>query len=204
MPSSANGKPANSQDNRAAPRHTLLIRAARLVAPNGEFVCVIRDISETGISVRLFHALPAGGPFEVQMPGGNAYEVETVWARSNEAGFKFSAPVDIAAIIDEAADYPRRGLRLEIQLPIRIMTLTQSGKGIVENLSQQGARFKSKELFAIDQTLRISGHDFLNDIRAKVRWRRDERYGVVFDDTFTLGDFARFAARIQAPSLLKV
>jgi len=28
-------------------------------------------------------------------------------------------------------------------------------------------------------------------------------YGVVFDDTFTLGDFARLAARLQAPALLE-
>ena len=41
------------------------------------------------------------------------------------------------------------------------------------------------------------------EVRAKVRWRRDHDYGVVFDDTFTLGDFARLAARLQAPGLLE-
>ena len=40
------------------------------------------------------------------------------------------------------------------------------------------------------------------EIRAKVRWRRERHYGVVFDDTFALGDFARLAARLQAPALL--
>ena len=40
------------------------------------------------------------------------------------------------------------------------------------------------------------------EVRAKVRWRRERQYGVVFDDTFTLGEFARLAALLQAPALL--
>ena len=72
---------------------------------------------------------------------------------------------------------------------------------MVENISQQGARFECPELLAIDQNLRLEGRG-LRETRAKVRWRRDNHYGVVFDDTFTLGDFARMAALLQAPALL--
>ena len=46
-------------DQRAAPRFTLLIRAAKLVSAQGEFVCVIRDVSETGVSVRRLQGLRA-------------------------------------------------------------------------------------------------------------------------------------------------
>lgn len=188
---------------RGAPRFTLLIRAARIVAAQGEFVCVIRDISETGVCVRLFHALPSDETFELRMPGGRVYEVRRVWARDNEAGFEFAEPVDVTQIINEASEYPKRGLRLGLHFPITISALGQSHEGIVENVSQQGARFECDALFAIDQTLRISGAGAFREVRAKVRWRRDRLYGVVFDDTFTLGDFARFAARLQAPALLE-
>jgi len=88
---------------------------------------------------------------------------------------------------------------------MRISTLTQSCTAIVENLSQQGARFECEELFALDQTLRVSGGAgaaMFAERRAKVRWRRDNRYGVVFEDTFSLGDFARLAAQLQFPALL--
>ncbi|MEM9500608.1 MAG: PilZ domain-containing protein [Pseudomonadota bacterium] len=194
-----------SAELRAAPRFTLLIRAAKLVADHGEFVCVIRDVSETGVSVRLFHALPSGDTFELHMPGGGVYEIKSVWERGNEAGFEFVNPVNVAKLINEAGEYPKRGLRLRVCFPITIGTLTQVSEGIVENLSQQGARFECQGLFAIDQNLRIEGADnadYFKEVRAKVRWRRDQHYGVVFDDTFTLGDFARLAARMQAPALL--
>jgi hypothetical protein len=192
-------------EQRAAPRFTLLIRAAKLVSAQGEFVCVIRDVSETGVSVRLFHALPGCTEFELHMPGGTVYAIQPVWQRDNEAGFAFSQPVDVAQLINESGEYPKRGLRLGLCFLVRVSTLTQSCEAVVENLSQQGARFECEALLAIDQTVRIETPDAtgaLREVRAKVRWRRGKSYGAVFDDTFTLGDFARLVARLQAPALL--
>ncbi|MEE4154894.1 MAG: PilZ domain-containing protein [Erythrobacter sp.] len=190
---------------RKAPRFTLLIRAAKLVTPQGEFVCVIRDVSETGVSIRLFHDLPGGEPVELHLPAGNAYELRNVWLKGREAGFEFVETVDVARFINEAGAFPKRGLRLGLCFPVRIASLTQSCEGFVENLSQQGARISCDALFAIDQNLRIECTDpeiGFGEVRAKVRWRRDKEYGVVFDDTTSLSDFARLAARLQCPDVL--
>lgn len=191
---------------RAAPRFTLLIRAAKLACAAGEFVCVIRDVSETGVSARLFHALPGVASFELHMPAGKVYAIEVVWQRAHEAGFRFATPVDVTQLINEAGAYPKRGLRLNVEFPIIITTLTQRSAAVVHNFSQQGALIECDGLFAIDQSLRLSAAEAapeLKEIRAKVRWRRGKHYGVVFDDTFTLSDFATLAARLQAPDLLK-
>lgn len=196
---------SEAQDSRAAPRVTLLIRAAKLVTSHGEFVCVIRDVSETGLCIRLFHKAPFGDPIELHMPGGGVYQLSPVWQRDNEAGYEFAEPVDVTRLVNEAGEYPKRGLRLGLCFPIKLSTLTQSSEGVVENLSQQGARFACGDRFAIDQSVRIDSLEnglALKEVRAKVRWRRDDNYGVVFDDTLTLGDFARLAARLQCPKLL--
>lgn len=190
---------------RAAPRFTLLIRAAKLVSAQGEFVCVIRDVSETGVSARLFHRLPGCKNFALHMPSGTVYDITNVWERGNEAGFRFDESVEVAQLISESGDYPKRGLRLALCFPVNIVTAGQQFAGVVENFSQQGARIACEGLIAIDQAIRLEvpgAHGELRDVRAKVRWRRDQCYGVVFDDTFTLGDFARIAARVQAPALL--
>lgn len=192
-------------EQRAAPRFTLLIRAAKLVSAQGEFVCVIRDVSETGVSVRLFHALPGCKDFALHMPAGAIYEISRVWERGKEAGFTFAQPVAVEQLVNESSDYPKRGLRLGLCFPVTVHMLAGSFAAEVENLSQQGARLTCDRLLAIDQTVRIAMPDLAGrqrDVRAKVRWRRDNHYGVVFDDTFTLGDFARLAALLQAPALL--
>lgn len=199
-------KSESGAEQRAAPRFTLLIRAAKLVCEAGEFVCVIRDVSETGVSVRLFHALPDVEALELHMPAGGVYPVETVWQRPREAGFCFAAPVDVDLLINEAGAYPKRGLRINVGFPATITTLTQRSAALVHNFSQQGALIECEALLAIDQTLRLAAADIapeLKEIRAKVRWRRGTRYGVVFDNTFTLADFAMLAAGLQAPELLK-
>ncbi|MDP5104139.1 MAG: PilZ domain-containing protein [Erythrobacter sp.] len=191
---------------RAAPRFTLLIRAAKLVSAQGEFVCVIRDVSETGVSVRLFHALPGCKHFALHMPTGTVYEITNVWERGNEAGFSFDQTVNVPQLIGESGEYPKRGLRLGVCFPVTVVTLTDRSEAVVENLSQQGARIACDGLLAIDQTMRIAmpGADgSVRDVRAKVRWRRGSDYGVVFEDTFALGEFARLAARLQAPALLE-
>jgi len=197
--------PLAGPDLRAAPRFTLLIRAAKLVSAQGEFVCVIRDVSETGVSVRLFHALPACQQFALHLPGGSVYEIASVWQRDNQAGFTFAQTVAVPQLISESGDYPRRGLRLGLCFPVTVAALTGRFAGLVENISQQGARIACDGLLAIDQTVRIEAPGIgpeMRDVRAKIRWRRDRSYGLVFDDTFTLGDFARLAARLQAPALL--
>ena len=194
-------------EQRAAPRFTLLIRAAKLVSAQGEFVCVIRDVSETGVSVRLFHGLPSCKDFALHMPAGAVYEVTRVWHKGNEAGFTFAGKVEVEKLVNEASDYPKRGLRLALCFPVMVNMLSGQFEALVENFSQQGARLTCDRLLAIDQTLRIAmpavGGGKPREVRAKVRWRRDQQYGVVFDDTFTLGDFARIAALLQAPALLE-
>lgn len=197
---------SSAADLRAAPRFTLLIRAAKLVSAQGEFVCVIRDVSENGASVRLFHALPSCEDYALHMPAGAVYEIKRVWERGNEAGFSFAEPVAVETLVNESGEYPKRGLRLGLCFPVTVTTLGTGFEALVENLSQQGARLTCEHRLAIDQTVRLAlpllwGQP--REVRAKVRWRRDSQYGVVFDDTFTLGDFARLAAQLQAPGLLE-
>lgn len=189
------------EEQRGAERYSLLIRPAKLVAPQGEFVCVLRDVSASGMSVKLFHRLPPRPHFTLELQSGLNFEVERVWEREGEAGFTFVHPVDVATLINEMGAYPRRGLRLALSFPITISTAFARFSGIVENISQQGARLACDELFAIDQSLRLEGSG-LRETRAKVRWRDGEHYGVVFDDTYSLREFACLAARLQAPGLL--
>jgi len=195
------GEVSDGSELRGAPRFTLLIRAAKLVTGQGEFVCVIRDVSETVVSVRLFHDLPSGENMELHLPSLRSYNVRVVWSNDGQAGFEFIDPVDVEQLINEAGEYPKRGLRLEMFIPVEVSTLTDRKEATIENLSQQGARLECDALYAIDQSLQLKGEG-LDKVRAKVRWRRKNQYGLVFDDTFTLGDFARLVARLQAPYLL--
>jgi hypothetical protein len=193
--------PGDYADQRSAPRVTLLIRPAKIVTLEGEFVCVIRDVSATGVSVRLFHPPPVGQRATLETEAGQVMEMERVWARGKDVGFRFLEPIDVAAMVGEEGRFPKRKLRLAIELPVTLMLLGQEHHAVVHNLSQQGARIECQTRIAIDQVVRLrSSH--MPEVRAKVRWRRGNEYGLVFEDTFQLGQFAQLAAQLQSTSLL--
>lgn len=178
-----------------------LIRAAKLVSAQGEFVCVIRDVSAGGVTLRTFHDLPSCDRVGLELQNGECFELVKVRSVGREASFTFDHQVDIDQVIHESWKFPKRQLRLNIAIPLTVSNISGRVEAITENLSQQGARIECEAVYAIDQPIRIEGEG-LPEIRAKVRWRKDSRYGVVFDNTFTLRDFAMAAARMQCPSLI--
>ncbi len=199
------GTQQDPSQQRASTRFTLLIRAAKIVSSQGEFVGVVRDVSETGVCVRFFHNPPFGEPLELHMPHGEMFPIEQAWSRGSEAGYRFAKPTTVSQLVSGPNTYPQRPLRLGLVFPIQIRTLTQKSTGLIENVSQQGARFETSDRFAIDQSVTLDCLEEgvrLKDVRAKIRWRRGDQYGAVFDDTFSLKDFARFAAHMQCPQLV--
>lgn len=189
-------------EQRRSPRYTSLIRAAKLVSGQGEFICVVRDVSATGISLRTFHGLPEAGQIALELQNGESYEISEVRRQGFEASYQFAAPIEVEQLIQESWNFPKRQLRLNITIPLNISTLAGTAEAVTVNLSQQGARIECDAAFAIDQTLRVTG-DAFSETRAKVRWRRDAEYGLVFDNTLSLREFALLAAGVQCPTLLQ-
>lgn len=194
--------PPQPSERRAAPRFTSVIRAAKLVSAQGEFVCIVRDVSSSGISLRTFHQLPIGAQMALELQNGELYELTLVREEGREASFTFNHAVEVQNLIRESWEFPKRALRLNIAIPLTVSTPSLEEVAITHNLSQQGARIECDAMLAIDETIKLDG-GHLPEIKAKVRWRRDSLYGLVFENTFSLGEFALLAAGLQSPSLLR-
>lgn len=188
-------------DQRAAPRFTSLIRAAKLICGQGEFVCVVRDVSGAGVRVRCFHTVPSGDAMALQLQNGDIFEIHRVRGEGNEASFQFAIEVPKEKLVQEHSLFPRRPLRLNLAIPLSLRLASGQVPATTENLSQQGCRIEAAAPLALGQSAIIESQ-YLPGIRAKVRWRGDGSYGLVFDDTFTLSDFAVLAARLQCPALV--
>ncbi|HYD24944.1 MAG TPA: PilZ domain-containing protein [Croceibacterium sp.] len=183
-------------DQRSAPRFTLLIRSAKLISPDREFLCVVRDASETGVSVRLFHALPAEAPLSLEMPNGDQYPLERVWEEDGKAGFRFAAPVDIERIVESPSRFGKRAVRVRLDVPCELFVGVRRVPAMLCNLSQQGAQIRTEEKLSLIQRVKISAEG-MPEIAGKVRWRRDESYGLSFEDTFQFAQLAALAFELQ-------
>lgn len=187
-------------EQRAAPRFTALIRSAKLVCGQGEFVCVVRDVSMTGVRLRCFHTVPRDASMALELQNGELIDIMPVRQEGCEASFRFVRDMAIDRLIGESELYPRRLLRLNLAIPLTLRTLTGRVPAVTQNLSQQGCRVECAVPLALAQPVIVESAS-LPGIRAKVRWRHDGACGLVFDDTFSLKDFAIHAARLQCPAL---
>jgi len=185
-------------EQRSAPRFTLLIRAAKLIVDDsGEFLCVVRDVSSSGIKIRLFNPLPAHDSLCLEMSNGERYRVEMVWQEGEYAGFRFVDEVDIARLLDEAhGAFPKRQVRLRIQLDAILHSGGEAVRIAFQDISQQGACIDCDKWLLMNELVRVET-GVLPAIYAKVRWRSHPRYGLLFEQTFKLDELAHIAAPLQ-------
>lgn len=187
---------SDSADQRTAPRFTLLIRAAKLTSPDAEFLCVVRDASETGVSVRLFHPLPADLEFTLELPNGDRHPLERVWETEGKAGFRFPKPVALERIVEARGGYAKRPVRLRLEVPCTMIAGLRRVQATIDNLSQQGAQIRTLEHLSLAQRVKLE-IEGVPAIAARVRWRRNDRYGLSFEDTFQFAELAALAFDLQ-------
>ena len=183
-------------DRRHAPRFALLIRAAKLTSATGEFLCVVRDASEAGVSVRLFHPLPPGVELLLEMPNGDRYPIQRVWEDEDSAGFRFREPVELDRIVEGPSRYPRRPVRVRLEVPCFLLVGSRRARALIGNLSQQGALIRTQEYLSLVQRISVEV-DGLPEIAAKVCWREQDCYGLSFEGTFQFAELAGLAFDLQ-------
>ena len=194
-PGPATGLP-DVAEQRTSARYTPMIRTAKITGRSGEFLCVVSDISTTGVSVRLFHPLPHETALKLEMPNGDSLPLELVWEKDGRAGFRFAKEVDLGRVLQGHSQWPKRPIRLNLDMPAKLTGLTGRFEAKIKNISLQGAQIECDDRLAIDQRLRLSSA-VLPEIVTKVRWRKGNVYGLIFDDTFQFADLARIAALAQ-------
>lgn len=190
------GPEVSVDELRSAPRFTLLIRSAKLVCDDNEYLCIIRDVSASGVRLRIFHPLPSSRTVSLELSTGERYELERVWESSDHAGFRFAAWIDVKDFIAEASPYPKRALRLRLEFPATLEVDGSAARATVRDLSREGARIETNVPLAIRQKVKLSAKGF-PPIIGNVCWRSAAAYGLVFQQVFTFEQLARLAAQLQ-------
>lgn len=192
----AGGGSCDFEEKRGKPRFALLLRSAKLVGRNGEYLCIVRDVSEQGAKLRLFHPLGDEQHFSLEIATGERFAVDVIWEKEHEAGFRFLDPIDVLRFVAEAGPFPKRPVRLKVSHEATIHVAGQQVPAIVHDLSRQGARIETDGKLAIGQKLRIDAKE-LPDFEATVCWRRAPSYGLVFNRLMSLDELANRAFRMQ-------
>ena len=190
----------NGAELRRAPRFTLLVRTAKLVIDGREYLCVLRDASATGAKVRLFHAIPPHRTIALETASGHRYPMDMMWCRDDHAGFRFHEDVDVHELIEDRREqYPKRQIRLRVAHEAVLHAQGRAMAVMLHDISQQGACIDCGEYLMMRQPIRLEVPGF-PEIFAKVCWRQQPRYGLVFETGFSLEEMAIDVMRLNALS----
>ena len=190
----------DGSEKRGATRVSLFLRSVRVITESAQLLCVMRDISVTGVRLKLFHPLPATPHMAVDLGLGTFHFIEKVWEADGHAGFRFAAPIDVAAVIGDHSGKAREPVRLELDFPAVIAADGQASLGRVLELSQNGARVSCEQAFAVHQHVTL-GADGFPTRSGTVEWRSSPDHGVIFQQSFALDELARLAARLQGVAI---
>ncbi|MBB3989245.1 PilZ domain-containing protein [Croceicoccus naphthovorans] len=177
---------------------TPLIRTAKLVFPDGQYPCVLRDISGDALRVKLFGVTPPndGKTFWLEFGDGDRFEVTLIWLKDGHAGLSFVEHNDLLSLIGENGPFRKRAIRIGVELPATVKSLGRMIPVLIRDLSHQGAQIECDHMFSMDQQVRIDV-PALGEVYAKVRWRRHPGYGLAFVETFRFEDIAEVAVNLQ-------
>lgn len=184
------------EERRAGGRVTLLIRPGKLIVDGREYLCVVRDVSEGGVKVRLFQPLPEHREIAIEFDHGDRHRLQLVWQTGDQAGFFFIDEVDVDVLIAaHNGAHPRRPPRLNVAVDAMLVTSGLRTTIVLRDISQRGASIECSGWLMIDELVRIEC-SLLPTLHAKVRWRRPPHYGLVFEQTFRLDELAQTCARL--------
>ncbi|WP_158241521.1 PilZ domain-containing protein [Novosphingobium sp. TH158] len=183
-------------EKREVQRLVLLLRPAKVIARSGEYLCILRDVASRGARLKLFHPLPRDVLMVLELGNGDRYDIEKIWERGDQAGFVFTHAAQLEHLLVERSRFRKRPVRARVDLPAQVRAGSVVLPAALCNISQQGGSIEGDLPLSVDQrvTLAVKG---LPELDAKVRWRRGNRVGLVFEQTFKLDELARLLHRLQ-------
>lgn len=180
---------AAGADGRIAPRITPLIKAAKLVTPAGEYLCVVRDVSSTGVSLRLLHEQADTTRCILELQNGDRHRISQVWKTQDRAGFRFDEAADLERIIAHTGAYPLRPLRLRLELRAHVLAGLQRLEVRLLDISRQGARIECAQILSPGRKVRLTA-PAMRPMLAEVRWQSGGTAGLAFEEHFGLEELA--------------
>src|SRR5258708_39388346 len=90
------------QERRAQPRQLALLRVALLRANGVRDLCVVKNISPSGLSARIYYKITGGGDVADAIPSPNLPPASAVLARGWEKARRFPSAINIKSFFAHA------------------------------------------------------------------------------------------------------
>jgi hypothetical protein len=158
------------------------LRIAKLIAPQGDQLMRVRQVSGGGLMGDVGFAVPVGATVSIEL-SSQQIPATVVWTREGSIGLKFDQNVDLGELL--AGRKPRHGFRprpprLEVGCKASIKLDKVYYTVDVHDISLRGIKVEPIGQYCVGKKV-VVVIESLKPIRGEVRWFSDSRAGIVFD-----------------------
>lgn len=180
--------PAPASERRAGERHRTLFRVGTLLTDSQRELCVIRNVSAGGLSIRFYSPLSAGERVTVELKNGQPVSGVIGWVKGDQAGLQSDQPIDVAALLtNDARDSRPRMPRIRTDVIARVRLGACSHRVQVRDISQGGLKVNlDTAMSPKDQVIVLLPG--LPATPGVVSWVAEDGAGISFNSPIALDD----------------
>lgn len=183
---SMSAEPPAESDRRADERHMTLFRVGTIVLGERRELCLVKNISAGGVSIRAYCHLDVDEPVQIEIKQDQPVAGRVTWVRAGDAGITFDERVDIIDLLKSSEHEPRpRMPRIEVRSICYVREGAVVHRSILHNISQGGLSVETPNPVTVggNVTVSIPG---LSPQGATIRWTSGNRYGISFNTVLPL------------------
>lgn len=182
-------------ERRGAKRHIALLRVGLLHVQGSKELCVVKNISQSGLAARVYRKLVSGDQVEIEFRSGELLGGSVVWEENWDIGIQFPAPIDVEAVLASRwvieAGRGRNLPRIEIDCPARLAFGPGSFEVQLQDISQSGARVRMEAAAPVHAKVVVT-LEGLMPVAGVVRWTRGPEVGISFNECMSFDRLARW------------
>lgn len=192
-------------EKRTDERLHAILPVTKLVTEEGvQHLCRIKNISAGGMMVEGAAGIETGTNIYVEMSMDQRIPGTIIWTRGTAMGVKFDQKVDLRELL--ANRRPRHGFRprpprLEVTCGATIKIGRLYHRAEVRDISFGGIKVEINDWSCVGKTVTIT-IESLRPLKGKVRWYKEGRAGIVFDQPLSFEELAEWMGkRLEVASL---
>ena len=144
-------------DRRVERRHMSVLRVGKLLAGDGEELCMIRNISSGGLMAHVYSHHMRGDRVAVETRNGHLLAGAVAWFQSGQMGMSFDDPIDVLDFLHDEQEnlggQRARAPRLTMDCRALLRRGAEYMHVTVVDLSQGGAKVEGVSTLQVDDEI---------------------------------------------------
>ena len=195
MPNVSTARDALERERRSDRREALVLRVGVISSANKTSFCLVRNISPTGMSVKVFGQTAPGTVVTIRVGDEEPISGRVAWVRDRFAGIEFSERLPPELLLRAAQKLAPTRRRSSPRVNTAAKVLLRTGgmycSATLLDVSATGARVLLARPGEVGSTVMITLPD-VPSIRAFVRWQEGRELGLAFEAPIPIEVIARW------------